>query len=360
MTKIDYYTAEDFVDQAVSKNTPLNFKCYSCQKFKPYFDFYKDHSTRRGYKNYCKVCLKEEREIRKKRNDLNPKGDYLVSCENKQFTYDGPKSESNDNKRKMDSTNFAAGDNVTPKAGRVEGSLSESPQLSLLSHQTIEQIPLLNFKEMWKSDKNYAAAFIAPRESGKTTMIKYLYPYWRSIFDKIIFFTKSRQAGIYDFLNKEDKHFVITHWDLKIIKSLEYLQVKTDNAFRFLIIFDDLLNKGGMRNSEAILDMFTRGRNMNCSIIISMQSCSYLHPDSRKNLDFVFFLGVRTKEDSDVIYERLMEGIAPIDMQLPLRKQKILFFDWMKEVTDDYWCMFISYRKDSEGNRIHKIKAPEA
>lgn len=352
----EYPTAEDFIDKSMAENTPIHFKCYSCQKIKPFFEFYKDHSTRRGYKNYCKACLKEEREIRKKRNDIKPKGDYLVSSENKGFTYDEPK----DNKRKLDSTNFASGDNVNTKNGRPEGSLTEAPIMSLLSHQTIEQIPLLNFKEMWRHDKNYAAAFIAPRESGKTTMIKYLYPYWRSIFDKIIFFTKSRQAGIYDFLNKEDKNFVITHWDLKIIKSLEYLQVKTENAFRFLIIFDDLLNKGGMRNSEAILDMFTRGRNMNCSIIISMQSCSYLHPDSRKNLDFVFFLGVRTKEDSDVIYERLMEGIAPIDMQLPLRKQKILFFDWMRDVTDDYWCLFISYRKDNEGNRIHKLKAPEA
>lgn len=330
-----------FVDKAVTDHTALHFKCYSCAKLKPCNEFYRDNSTRRGYKNYCKECLKEEREIKKKRNTLTPKGDYLVSAENSNMTYDNPVK-------------------VGEKRSHITAELETEPSMKMLSHGTIEEIPLLNFKEMWKDDKNYAAAFIAPRESGKTTMIKYLYPYWRSIFDKIIFFTKSRQAGIYDFLKDEDKNFVITHWDLNIIKRIEYLQVKTENAFRFLIIFDDLLNKGGMRNSEAILDMFTRGRNMNCSIIISMQSCSYLHPDSRKNLDFVFFLGMRTKEDSDIVYERLMEGIAPIHMELPLRKQKILFFNWMKTVTDDYWCLFVTYRKDSEGNRLHKIKAPEA
>lgn len=342
-----------FVDKALDvDHNSLSFVCYSCNKIKPYTEFYKDISTKRGYKNYCKLCLKEERQIRNQRNQLKPKGDYLVSGENSSFKYDAPQPE--DTKRKADSS-------VNVESGkRQKMTLTEAPSMTMLSHGTLDEVPLLNFKEMWKSDKNYAAAFIAPRESGKTTMIKYLYPYWRSIFDRVIFFTKSKQAEIYDFLPDEDKNFIITHWDLKVLKYIEYLQVKTENAFRFLIIFDDLLNKGGMRNSEQILDMFTRGRNMNCSIIISMQSCSYLHPDSRKNLDFVFFLGVRTKEDSDVVYERLMEGIAPIDLQLPLRKQKILFFEWMKEMTDDYWCLFISYRKDSEGNRIHKIKAPKA
>lgn len=351
---------QSFLDETREHPT-LELKCYDCGKMKPTTDFYKDKWVKRGYKNYCKDCLKKERELRKRREDLTPKGDYLVNAENKDYTYDKPVEKNDNNKRGNDMVQGSRNStDPVPENQTKKAKISEEPSMEVLAYKTLQEVPLLNFKEVWKPDKNYAAAFIAPRESGKSTMIKYLYPYWKSIFDKVIFFTKSYQADIYDFLDKKDKNFIITHWDLRVLKYLEYLQRKSDNAFRFLIIFDDMLNKGGMRNSEVILDMFTRGRNMNCSIIISMQSSSYLHPDSRKNLDFAFLLGVRTKEDSDSMYERLMEGIAPIDLDLALRRQKNLFFDWMHDLTQDFWCVFINYRKDAEGNRIHKIKAPKA
>jgi hypothetical protein len=348
---------EDFVNRSNEDRTVLELKCYECLKMKPCFDFYRDKCTKRGYKNYCKECLKLERKLKKERQEIHPDGAYLVTPEIKASAAEAaPPEESK--KRKEPPTETHA-DESDPKKNKRETS-DGKPINEVLSHRTLDEIPLLNFPDAWRADKNYAAAFVAPRESGKSTMIKHLYPYFRSSFDKIIFFTKSYQADIYDFLDKKDKNFIITHWDLRVLKYLEYLQRKTDNAFRFLIIFDDMLNKGGMRNSETILDMFTRGRNMNCSIIISMQSCSYLHPDSRKNLDFAFLLGVRTKEDSDSMYERLMEGIMPVDPDLSLRKQKNLFFEWMKEVTKDYWCLFVNYRKDADGNRLHKIKAPNA
>lgn len=346
---------EDFVNRATIEQTVLELKCYDCHKMKPCHDFYRDKCTKRGYKNSCKECLKKERQIRKNKQEIHPDGGYLVTPEIKAGAITTENHEPE--KKRKETPSEVPTDDSDPKKSKRDG-VDGRPINEVLSHRTLDEIPPLNFPDAWRSDKNYAASFVAPRESGKSTLIGHLYPYFKSIFDKIIFFTKSYQADIYEFLDKKDKNFVITHWDLRVLKYLEYLQRKTDNAFRFLIIFDDMLNKGGMRNSETILDMFTRGRNMNCSIIISMQSCSYLHPDSRKNLDFAFLLGVRTKEDSDSMYERLMEGIMPVDPDLSLRKQKNLFFEWMKEVTKDYWCLFVNYRKDADGNRLHKIKAP--
>lgn len=346
---------QEFVNKSAENVPIIEFKCFDCGKMKPCTDFYRDKSTKRGYKNYCKECLKYDRKVRKSNQELTPQSDYLK--EPVEDVKDSATNNSTNELKRPSSGESSSDDYSKTKASRGD---SGKPINEVLSHRNLGELPLLDFADTWKSDKNYAAAFVAPRESGKSTLIKYLYPYWKSTFDKVIFFTKSYQADIYEFLDKKDKNFIITHWDLRVLKYLEYLQRESDNAFRFLIIFDDMLNKGGMRNSEVILDMFTRGRNMNCSIIISMQSCSYLHPDSRKNLDFAFLLGVRTKEDSDSMYERLMEGIMPVDPNLSLRKQKNLFFSWMKEVTRDYWCLFVNYRKDAEDNRLHKIKAPNA
>lgn len=363
--------AEHRMSVAKEEHVKPSLMCFRCMQFLPTDMFYKDQYTKRGYKNTCKKCISDRRRERLKEDQDYQEhgGDYLKSPEVKDSSQkNGEFTKSKDRKTESGSKEqtVISDDNLPGESSQYESeapvkgeSVRSATHKRALATLMNMDIPLCNFPELWERDNNYSCCFVAPRRSGKTTMIKYLFPYWRSIFDKVIFCTKSRQADIYDFLPKEDQDFVITYWDDRFMNYLEYLQRKTDNAFRFLIIFDDLLDKHGMRNSKAMNDMFTRGRNMKCSIIVSTQSVSYLNPDVRKNIDILMLMGVHNQEDSDVIYERLCAGIVPMEKGLPVSIRKDLFFEWIQEKTEDFWTLIISFMKENKKQPIFKLKAPE-
>jgi hypothetical protein len=68
--------------------------------------------------------------------------------------------------------------------------------------------PEFDFHEKLDPEKHYSIVDIAARNSGKTTTIKWLWPFLKGLYDIIFFFSQSLKAPIYQsFLEPSDKRF---------------------------------------------------------------------------------------------------------------------------------------------------------
>lgn len=293
--------------------------CKACGETKPTTDFYKDKYTKRGYKARCKDCTKN------KKVRYQPYG--------KKEEYTEPSDEKADSNEIM---------------GSIMGPVDTN-------------YPQFDFNEKFTKGKHYSAVLVASRNSGKTTLIKSFFPFLRGQYDRIIVFSNSLQAEIYeDFFSKEEEKFIFDKYDPLILKELEKLQKHTRNAFHFCIIFDDCVSMK-QKHSDSITQLYTRGRNMNMTIIFSTQSPMFVDSDSRGNIDFLFILKIRTPSMKDKVITHFLMHTVPIpkeyyDNGKPPKKtvMEMYYQRWLKENTKDHNVVILDYLNDDQ---IYHYKA---
>jgi len=93
-------------------------------------------------------------------------------------------------------------------------------------------------------------------------------------------------------------------------KIIEYMKDnKMKNLFQILIIIDDFAeDKSFMRNSKLLHSLFTRGRHLGISTIVSTQVLKLLSPIIRKNVTDLYVFRLRNYSD----YESLSEELSAL------------------------------------------------
>lgn len=157
-------------------------------------------------------------------------------------------------------------------------------------------------------------AIIASSKSGKTIMMARIFKKYFALEQFIsMLFTKNPHIfrdKIFKKIFKNSFNKLIVSSDfgpeqIKMIKTQKLLNIRTDNQYAFLNIFDDLIN---IRYSDLLNDMVLTYRNANISTILLIQYSNLLSKMSRANYNYLIMGSLNTDEAIVVILKSFLSS----------------------------------------------------
>jgi hypothetical protein len=159
--------------------------------------------------------------------------------------------------------------------------------------------------------------------SGKISLIQNsILDVYRGCFSRIYIFSPTVHLDtvwrpVKDYITKElrpkdDENTYFDDYDPedleKIIerqkKVTQYLKDKNEKKLSILIVLDDLSeNKEFLRGNRVLQALYTKGRHLSISTVISVQNYKSVSPMIRKNLTFLIVFKLRNQSDLDAILE---------------------------------------------------------
>ena len=120
-------------------------------------------------------------------------------------------------------------------------------------------------------------------------------------YTAIIFFTESTSAAPLKRLSSKvaQKMILMDRFCPRILQAVKRINDGTANKFKFLIIFDDILDLRGKLLTKSILTL----RNSNISTIISIQYEKILSPAQRSSVHNIYIFNLRTES-----WEYMLKG----------------------------------------------------
>lgn len=155
--------------------------------------------------------------------------------------------------------------------------------------------------------QNGVVAFIAPRGSGKSTLIRYVLYELRKRWDLAVSFVGSPDAAasMRRFIDKAFVFFGVDSCELNdrleaVVDEAEALASK-GTPRRICIILEDLGDdKKVMRNNPALKRICARGRHSGITLVFSAQHAHQLPPDVRANIDSLCCLYTKGEERDSI------------------------------------------------------------
>lgn len=213
-----------------------------------------------------------------------------------------------------------------------------------------EDLPEFNFLEKLEPDKCYSIILSAVRRSGKTTVIRWLYPFFLRTYDIVLFVSNSIHNPIYDFVTGPR----FPDYNIQFFKDIFKFQRKTGNLFKILIITDDCVSMK-RKNDNGLLQAFVRGRNSKISVVTSSQSTKLINKNNRQNADFVCIGNNPGEFRMDVIETFLMGANIKIPKFVKTKSQKLDYLNqFVLNYTKNYGFLII----DNIEHKVYKFRTP--
>ena len=177
----------------------------------------------------------------------------------------------------------------------------------------------------------FSFGLVGSTRSGKTCAMLWL---WEKYFKEhiSIMTTGSAQAEIYGPLKKSVAISPAFYPD--VIKESMLLNQKTKNKYKFLHIFDDMLDG---KNSKALSKLLCIGRNNGCSTIIAGQDLTILNSIGRTNLNYVLLYRLNSMVSVEKVVKNYLRHFLPGKLEDQIKKYV--------ELTQDHYffvCDFLS------------------
>jgi hypothetical protein len=118
--------------------------------------------------------------------------------------------------------------------------------------------------------------------------------------------TGSTQAEIYKPLQKSTA--ISPYFFPEVIKETMIVNQKTSNKYKFLHIFDDMLDG---KNSKALSKLLCIGRNNGMSTIISAQELTILNAVGRTNLNYMLLFRLNSMMAVEKVVKNYLTHILP-------------------------------------------------
>jgi hypothetical protein len=156
---------------------------------------------------------------------------------------------------------------------------------------------------------NKTVTLVAKRNSGKSVLIKYIISEYKDEFDQIYCICPTE--SINDFYSSSsivDRDHIFDEWDEEWVEKLIAMMTRVNKgktkttAKHILIILDDLIADANLHQSPAFKKLFTRGRHLFISIIMTTQYLKAIPPLVRANSDFIF-LGQMNRQSVEIMVE---------------------------------------------------------
>jgi len=301
--------------------------CKNCGRDLPISKFYKDSRLKRGYRYVCKAC-QAEKKASNKNDSLSPKLEDPV---------------------KDISSNIPSEDKSSIVVDDMDVEIDED--------WIIPSYPQFEIEKVLEKGKHYSMVMVASRNSGKTTLYSYYHEFFKKMFDIILIFCNSLQAEIYKFLTPDEKQFAFDTYVPAVLRDMEKVQKQTKNAFHILNVFDDCVNLTDNKNSDDILQLFSRGRNKNNSVLFSAQSPMFMNKNSRPNTDILFILNLRTASMMNAVIDQFLYNVIPTPKSANTKTLKYAYYHKLiKEKTKDHGVLVIDFLNDE---KIYEFRVPE-
>jgi len=156
---------------------------------------------------------------------------------------------------------------------------------------------------------NKTVALLGKRNSGKSQLLRYLVKSHQQDFVKIFVISPTEQ------INKFYEEFVPNNcvfdgwkeeWVETLIDKMTQISIKEKNK-NVLLILDDCGSDTNFNTSNTFKKLFTRGRHIFVSIIITCQYIYQLPRITRSNLDFIL-CGQMNKMGSEILADEFLYG----------------------------------------------------
>lgn len=211
----------------------------------------------------------------------------------------------------------------------------------------LEEFPIV---EKFNSKDCPSVGIFAIRRSGKSTLIKYIYPHLYKQFDIVIFLSNSIHNEIYSFVTGPK----FQDYYPEMINDIMTFNQKCKNFFSICLITDDLVSYKN-KNSDDMLQLFVRGRNVKISPILSSQGITLINNQSRNNLDYCIIGNFPSTEARKIVIQNFISGSIDIPKNLKTKTQK-----------EDYYNQFILHHTKDHGfiildnitHKVYKFKTP--
>lgn len=147
---------------------------------------------------------------------------------------------------------------------------------------------------------------VGSTRSGKTVALLYIWNKWFRDSHITLMATGSSQAEIYKPLQKTSA--ISPYFFPEIIKESMLLNQKTSNKYKFLHIFDDMLDG---KNTKALSKLLCIGRNNGMSTIISAQELTILNAVGRTNLNYMLCFRLNSMMAVEKVVRNYLTHIIP-------------------------------------------------
>lgn len=237
-----------------------------------------------------------------------------------------------------------------------EISVKHVKQIAINTDELIYNSENGNFPELESYDftkinekDNLSMCIIALRRSGKTTLLRHIFPHLEAIHDSVYLISNSATAPIYDF-KKENK---FEEQKDQMIKDIFKFQRMTDIDYSMCIVMDDCVSYK-KKHQEGPLQCYIRGRNRKISVIISSQYPQLIAKASRVNSDLVI-IGFNPGEVKEFIVEKLLYRMVKCPPGIRTKSQKLDYVtQFLDHYTRDYGFIII----DNITKKLYKYRVP--
>jgi hypothetical protein len=155
-------------------------------------------------------------------------------------------------------------------------------------------------------NKCMSFGLVGSTRSGKTVALLHIWDTWFRESHIPIMATGSSQAEIYTPLKTGAA--ISPSFYPELIKESMMLNMKTKNKYKFLHIFDDMLDG---KNTKALSKLLCIGRNNGMSTIISAQELTILNAVGRTNLNYMLCFRLNSMMAVEKVVRNYLTHIIP-------------------------------------------------
>lgn len=195
--------------------------------------------------------------------------------------------------------------------------MSNQPVQPIQPNPTNQPYRLRKWKPKFKRNKPFAMLIFASRNSGKSYLMRHLIrTHLRKINDIIVIVSDSPDT-------KKDfepccgpNTIFLSDMNFTIINNLTAKNAKRaqegKEPLNMLLIFDDKIGND-IKNDQNLLNVFTRGRHLNLSVIFSSQSKKLAETTWLNNADYTIMLKSNSAQQKKTILENVLRGSINLD-----------------------------------------------
>jgi len=214
-----------------------------------------------------------------------------------------------------------------------------------------------NFPVDNKNRLNFSMILIAKRRSGKTELVRYLYEnYWWDKYDLVVVYTIGTTGMYYKSFIKgqaliQEK---VDLQEIRLMMARNEKRMKRGKApINILAIFDDT-NTRKQKFDDDLLDVYTKGRHSNISIVYCTQAPTLVDNIWKENSDLIVIFKMKTMRYLEYVAESIVSGI--LDKEFESRgKERRFYINLIKRLTKEKYRAIVL---DLVDDQITSFKAP--
>ena len=233
-------------------------------------------------------------------------------------------------------------DNIETKLNKQVEYLNETLNVNIETYNDLSNFML--------DEGATSTVIFGSSKSGKTTlMTKTIYKMFYQNDNEFIstLFSGNPQINLYkdlknliiaDGFNERSRKYIMMH---------KYINSKTDNAYKFLEMFDDILD---IKYSSLVNNLILSYRNSNISSVICLQYIKLLSKQNRANVNNIIIFRCNSDEAIKDIIDTFLKSFL-LNLGLVTYKEQYNFY---KSVTENYGFFYVVPRINRM--TIHRIR----